>query len=328
MTVYLSNRDGNGKTSEEGHYKFQTAVWSGSVLGSTALAVTQNSPLGMSVIISAGQFKIDTSSDYAYTGWNTANYVQTITTADPANPRITTVVTYVDKSAATSASPPNNPGLVKFMAINGVPAASPTAPSGPTIQTAVGAGNPYIILANITVPTGATTIVNANIADARTQVTVGTNLVTTNSLIDGAVSTNKLANLAVSSAKLADTAVTTVKLANNAVTAAKIETQQLWVTPAMQNSWTNYDTTYNPPGYFKDSLGIVHLRGLIKNGTNTLIFTLPVGYRPYLRILINTITASNNFCRLDITPDGQVIAGAGYSNAWMSLENIHFKADQ
>ena len=65
MTLYLSNRDGNGKTSEEGHYKFQTAVWTGSVLGSSALAVTQNSPLGMSVLVAPGQFKIDTTSDYS-----------------------------------------------------------------------------------------------------------------------------------------------------------------------------------------------------------------------------------------------------------------------
>ena len=51
MTLYLSNRDGNGKTSEEGHYKFQTSVWAGNVLGSTAMKVSQNTTPGMSVIV-------------------------------------------------------------------------------------------------------------------------------------------------------------------------------------------------------------------------------------------------------------------------------------
>ena len=221
MTLYLSNRDGNGKTSEEGHYKFQTAVWAGSVLGSTALQVSQNSPTGMSVLIAPGQFKIDTSSDYAYTGWNTANYAQTIATADPANPRITAIVAYVDKGASTSASPPNNPGIVKFMAVNGTPTASPSAPSGTTIQSAVGASNPYIILADITVPTGATQIVNANISDQRAQVTLGTNLVATSSILDGAVTSSKLGTGAVTTAKLADLSVTGAKLANNSIDDSK-----------------------------------------------------------------------------------------------------------
>lgn len=43
-----------------------------------------------------------------------------------------------------------------------------------------------------------------------------------------------------------------------------ITQQEPWQTPTFQNGWVNYDTTYNPAGYFKDSLGIVHLRGLVK----------------------------------------------------------------
>lgn len=221
MTLYLSNRDGNGKTSEEGHYKFQTAVFAGNVLGSTALLVKQNSPLGMSVLVSAGQYKIDTSSSYSYTGWNTADAVVTISTADPANPRITTIVAYVDKLASTSASPPNNPGITKLMAINGTAAASPSAPNGTTIQSAVGSGNPYIILANVTVAAAATQITNANISDQRTQVTVGSALVGSTSLVDSAVTTAKLNDLAVTTAKLGAAAVTTAKVADLAVTDQK-----------------------------------------------------------------------------------------------------------
>ena len=222
MTLYLSNRDGNGKTSEEGHYKFQTSVWTGNVLGSLALKVSQNTTPGMSVIVAAGQFKIDTATDYSYTGWNTADTVVNISTADPSNPRITSIIAYVDKGAATSASPPNNPGIVKLIAVNGTPAASPTAPSAGTIQTAVGSGNPYIILANVTVNAGATSILNASISDQRSLVTVGTALVATSSIVDSAVTTVKIADSAVTAAKIADNSITSTKLANASINITKM----------------------------------------------------------------------------------------------------------
>lgn len=57
--------------------------------------------------------------------------------------------------------------------------------------------------------------------------------------------------------------------------------QQAWQAPSLLNSWANYGIGHNPAGYFKDTLGIVHLRGLVKDGTvGQAIFTLPTGYRP------------------------------------------------
>ncbi|MCZ8276313.1 MAG: hypothetical protein O9314_21940 [Microcystis sp. LE19-4.1E] len=102
--------------------------------------------------------------------------------------------------------------------------------------------------------------------------------------------------------------------------------EEAWIVPAFMNSWTNYDTTYNPAGYFKDSLGIVHLRGLVKNGTNnTTIFTLPVGYRPSNRELQAVQTNLNTIGRVDILADGQVTVVSG-SNVWVSLDGITFRA--
>lgn len=332
MTVYLSNRDGNGKTSEEGHYKFQTAVFSGNVLGATALQVKQNSPLGRSVLVSAGQYKIDTSNGYSYTGWNTADEVVAISTADPANPRITTIVVYVDKNASTSASPPNNPGITKFMAVNGTPAASPSAPNSTVIQAAVGAGNPYVILANVTVPTAASQIVTANISDQRSQVTVGVGLVGTTSLQDNAVTTAKIPDLAISTAKIADSAVSTAKLANNSVTAAKIEAQQGWVTPALGSSWVNYANGWSTVGYMKDSLGFVQFKGLMQNGQSggATVFTLPVGYRPLATIMF-IVPAASGAARIDVNTNGTVFVNtyhAGGNNGYVSLNNVSFKAEQ
>lgn len=167
MTVYLSNRDGNGKTNEEGHYRLQTRVFSGFNLLQDDLKVTQNSPLGLSVLVSAGDYRLETSAGYSYTGWLDAAQAVTIPTANASNPRISSIVIYIDKTATTTASPPNNPGIAKIIAVQGTAAATPLAPSASAVQSAVGAGNPYYVIANVTVGTAATQVTNSNITDLR-----------------------------------------------------------------------------------------------------------------------------------------------------------------
>lgn len=199
MTLYLSNRDGVGGTSltnEEGHYRFQTLSWTGNtVMGSgDELAVTQNSPLGMSVLIGTGDFKIDTTG-YSYTGWNSASLAATISTANPSNPRKDAVVLYVDKAQNTPGTA-NNPGIIKHMVVAGTPAGSPVAPDDTAISTAVGASNPFIRLANVTVGTGVTQITNANISSTRVLAApkLPANSVTTTAITDGAVTPAKWTN--------------------------------------------------------------------------------------------------------------------------------------
>jgi len=206
MTLYLSNRDGVGGTSltnEEGHYRFQTQSWTGNtVMGSgDELAVTQNSPLGMSVLIGTGDFKIDTTG-YSYTGWNSASLAATISTANPSNPRKDAVVLYVDKAQNTPGTA-NNPGIIKHMVVAGTPAGSPVAPDDTAISTAVGASNPFIRLANVTVGTGVTQITNANISSTRVLAApkLPSNSVTTAAIADGAVTAGKLGLVMVSAYK-------------------------------------------------------------------------------------------------------------------------------
>lgn len=163
MTTYTSNRDG-GKTNEEGHYRFQTKTWSGNVI--SGMQAVQRSPLAMGINISVGDAKVD-MTNYSYTVWIDAVEAVGITTADPSNPRIDRIVGYVDKSVTPSSANSNNPGLLKFMAVAGTPAASPAAPSNVTVQAAVGASNPYFDIANVLVGTGVTTIDNTKITDTR-----------------------------------------------------------------------------------------------------------------------------------------------------------------
>lgn len=51
--------------------------------------------------------------------------------------------------------------------------------------------------------------------------------------------------------------------------------------PGFQNSWSNYGGGYATAAFYKDALGIVHLKGMITSGTiGSVAFTLPPGYTP------------------------------------------------
>lgn len=105
--------------------------------------------------------------------------------------------------------------------------------------------------------------------------------------------------------------------------------EEAWIAPTFQNSWVNYDNdvTHNVAGYWKDSMGVVHLKGLVKSGTAAAIFTLPAGYRPYKRCIF-VILSNGAVGRINLDPDGQVIPTTPYSNAWVSLDGITFRAYQ
>lgn len=106
-------------------------------------------------------------------------------------------------------------------------------------------------------------------------------------------------------------------------------TFHVWTGLPFVNSWVNYSNGYNPGGYYRDGDGVVYLQGLIKSGTASTICTLPSGYRPGYRILTNGHTSSYGACRVDITALGEItLQHSTYSNTWVSLDGIHFKAEQ
>lgn len=129
---------------------------------------------------------------------------------------------------------------------------------------------------------------------------------------------------------LVDGAVTAEKLAANAVTSGKIEAQQAWQTPPYSNSWVDYDsTTYYGARYYKDSLGVVHLRGLIKSGTataGTTMLTFPAGYRPGVQMIFETVS-NDARAALTLHTDGTLKTRTGVNNTWVSLNGITFRAE-
>jgi hypothetical protein len=130
------------------------------IIGSSSLAVTQNTPAGMSVVVASGWCAIvgDIQANMgAYVVFNDANNVLTVTTANPTNPRIDRVVVTVQDAYYSGAY-----NDVIFQVIAGTPASSPTAPATPANS---------ISLATIAVGAGVTSILNANITDTRADVT-------------------------------------------------------------------------------------------------------------------------------------------------------------
>jgi len=137
------------------------ALWATTgIIGSSSLAVTQNTPPGMSVRVASGWAAIvgtTTSNMGVYTIFNDAIDTLTITTANPTNPRIDLVCATVRDAFYSGA---NND--VIFQVIAGTPAGSPVAPALPANS---------ISLATIAVGAAVTQINTANITDTRVDTT-------------------------------------------------------------------------------------------------------------------------------------------------------------
>jgi hypothetical protein len=137
------------------------ALWATTgIIGSSSLAITANSPAGMSVRVATGWAAIvgtTTSNMGVYTIFNDAQDTLTITTADPTNPRIDLVCATVRDAFYSGA---NND--VIFQVIAGTPAGSPVAPALPANS---------ISLATVAVGAAVTQINSGNITDTRVDVT-------------------------------------------------------------------------------------------------------------------------------------------------------------
>jgi len=172
MSTYVAQRNG-GLTNEQGLFEWMQQSFTAGVPGvhnANSLKVVQRGAganMSVDVSIGDGHF-IRPDNAYSYWGWQDAATNVAITTANPSNPRIDVIAAYIDLSVINAGSGGNgNVGALKFMAVAGTPAGSPVAPNAAAVQAAVGASNPFIQLASVTVPAAASSIVTANIADTR-----------------------------------------------------------------------------------------------------------------------------------------------------------------
>jgi len=151
----------NGSHPAENDRLTTQALWATTgIINSSSLAVTANSPAGMSVRVASGWAAIVGTTQAnmgTYVAYNDAQVTLTVTTADPTNPRIDRVVMTVNDSYYSGST--NN---VVLQVVAGTPAGSPVAPATPDNS---------ISLATIAVGAGVTSIVTGNITDTRVAVT-------------------------------------------------------------------------------------------------------------------------------------------------------------
>ena len=151
----------NGSHPAENDRLTTQALWATTgIINSASLAVTQNTPPGLSVVVASGWAAIVGTTQAnmgTYVTYNDASVVLSLNTANPTNPRIDLVCATVNDAYYTGSL--NN---VVLQVVAGTPAGSPVAPALPANS---------ITLATVAVGAGATAITNANITDTRVLVT-------------------------------------------------------------------------------------------------------------------------------------------------------------
>lgn len=144
-----------GLHSAAAYSAFEDALYGSCVAGDNDLAVSAGS--GMNVTVAIGNGLISTGTGFARRIATDATNTVSLTAASTANPRIDAVVAYIDNSVAPTTSVVDNTnGILKFKSVAGSPAANPSAPTAQAVQTSVGAGNPYMVLAYVAVAKNAT----------------------------------------------------------------------------------------------------------------------------------------------------------------------------
>jgi len=161
---------GNGGVSDADLQHIAVNLLTKGITNSAHLNVTQQGTPNMSVLVATGiGYVFNAAGTNVYVAESDANASVTISSNSSGNPRIDAIVLKIDLGVTPDLNASNVASLV---AVQGTPAPSPVAPSDATIQTAVGASNAFLRLADVTVANGAASITNANIADKRVPVEI------------------------------------------------------------------------------------------------------------------------------------------------------------
>lgn len=176
--TYVTNFNADGQapgielmTDERGHMYPFSHIFNGQTAGNE-FSVTTSSITGTPHIrITAGYIQIP-FDDYAYLGWLDEDTDMQISASTTEGSRYVAIVAYIYRDIQYSESVTNNPGLLRITDVAGPVGDSPSEVSDSVIATAVGSDNPYVVLAQIYLPSGATAVSASNIIDKRTKLSL------------------------------------------------------------------------------------------------------------------------------------------------------------
>lgn len=100
-----------------------------------------------------------------------------------------------------------------------------------------------------------------------------------------------------------------------------------WNTCSYMNGWAGYGGGWPNAAYTRTSASVVVLRGLVAGGAaNSVICTLPPGFRPDSQLIFQAQTSGTTAARVDVRTNGEVVNVTG-STTWVELSGINFMAD-
>lgn len=174
MTIFTLRSGGTEHPEESVLQLVDDLIASPGFKGSTDFNATENGGTpDLSVDIATGRSYVQRGSTNTYPVRSTGIENVVVTSNASGNPRIDTVVLYIDLAVSANAEASN---VAILAVVAGVPAAGPSAPDDGEIETAIGAANPFLRIADIDVASGASQIFDADITDLRANYVVGANV--------------------------------------------------------------------------------------------------------------------------------------------------------
>lgn len=100
-----------------------------------------------------------------------------------------------------------------------------------------------------------------------------------------------------------------------------------WRDLSLKNGWQHH-LGYTNVQYSKSFDGVVYIRGTARGGRiarETVITTLPIGFRPTQVLYLSAINNSYSMATLAILPNGDIVVKNDVDSNWLNFDNVSFK---
>lgn len=100
-----------------------------------------------------------------------------------------------------------------------------------------------------------------------------------------------------------------------------------WRDLSLKNGWQHHPG-YTNVQYSKSFDGVVYIRGTARGGRiarETVITTLPIGFRPTQVLYLSAINNSYSMATLAIYPNGDIVVKNDVDSNWLNFDNVSFK---